>query len=524
MSAIADALTLSREPVFLVALELTGKTIRVSTRDVSVPSSGDDVGFEGILLKPPAFGNSFNLDSMTYSMSSISLSLANNGRIQDLEPDVEMDGGVGKVWIWTPGLTWEQVEENGLLFRGTIQKQGHDRGSYSIQLVEETRFLDRTIPEQVIDTSRWPAHRTVGGGGSVAGKPIPLVFGSWEGLVPMWCVETAAFQYIIGQGIMVSTDADYTAGTVSVWNGSGAAVGAGNYAFSQPVDGQGLPTALFDFTGGQTEVLTCSVEGLMDGSGEYTGTAGDVIERPGDIIHYLWANYTRLVQSGVIGVGSLKALRANLPGTSFAVWIGAQSTVREVVDRILVQCLCARAQIMGKVSVVAFEPNWSKAPPPAAYLDTTVDALAGSVAIGRTPMDKVCNAVLTQYQWDPLASTHTMVTWRDWTNDDRCEKSKNRYGARPTAQLSLPDVRSITAATTLQSRYLDWFAMRHDLLYMTCSWEKGIDVQEGDVALITCPEGPARDAGGWIEEPFMLLERKFTQTGIDQVWWRYGTE
>jgi hypothetical protein len=119
--------------------------------------------------------------------------------------------------------------------------------------------------------------------------------GDWPKGVPLNCVDTVDYKYLCHLGVAKSANADYTAATENVYDKDGAVIAAVNYTFHPDgLDGQGNPLAYFDFTSDQTagEPLSCSVRAIYDGSGDYTGTAGTLIEHPAHIVHYLLDRYS----------------------------------------------------------------------------------------------------------------------------------------------------------------------------------------------------------------------------------------
>ena len=52
------------------------------------------------------------------------------------------------------------------------------------------------------------------------------------------------------------------------------------------------------------------------------------------------------------------------------------------------------------------------------------------------------------------------------------------------------------------------------------SYSDGWQIQEGDAVLWTIPEGTSYDGNGYVNEKFILLDRRFSRDGIYQRYWR----
>lgn len=522
MSTISDALKKSRQARILVECDMGGYVLRISDENVSVPSStGDAKIFHRLVLNDLSVGSSFSISSFTYAVQSASIVMSNvvpktvwrTGRICDCETQYNIDGAIGRIFVWCPGLTWEDTEKNGCIHRGVCAKTSHDDRTYSFTITDETAAKFHTVPAVTINENTWPTHRTEGGGGSVSGKAQQLVFGDWPKGIPLSCVNISAYKYLAMLGIALSADAEYTAGTENVYDSDGAVIDAAYHTLYKRLDNEGNTVTYFDFSADQidSEPLSCSMRGIYDALGDITGTAGTLIEHPADILRYL-AIYHSDVEN--IDTETLKTLKAILPGLKYAAIINSQTDGLSITDRILNQCLAARVIRPGGIGCMTFDINGVIA----ARIQRDTDTIQRPII---TPTDEslIVNDIEVKYAINPTTGAYEGSLTRNRTNDDRLKESYHRYGSRPKVTLSYPDVRTDGAAATLVSRYIDVYAMRHNLVKWTVPWWIGWDVREGDSALLTLKEGPSSDGNGYINERAILLDKNHTADGIAQTWW-----
>lgn len=495
-----------------------GKDISGIVSNLRLAGSGNEKLFEGSILNKFEVSQTFDITGPKYSLGNVQIDIANKNRFQDEEKVRRLDGGVGKIYIWCEGLTWHDIEEAGLMFRGIFRKNYHDKFVYSFSLVDPIKAKSKELPENTITTDTWANHRTEGGGGSVAGKSEPLLLGNWLKAIPLLCVDTAAFKYLACVGVVESVDADYTAGTVDVYDKDGGVIAPAGYTFYPGgIDEQGNVIAYFDFAGDQVanEPLSCSIEALDDNEGIY---GGDLIEHPANIIYYLWNLYMNFVP-GDIHVGSIRTMRSLLPGLKFASMVNSIVDGVSLSDRILSQCQCARIQRNGKAGIMPFDFD-----PIDIQRLKRFDLIGKTVRITKTPEDILCNDLKISYAPNPTTKQWEGEIIRNRTNNPDCEKSYNEYGIRPQRELFLTDIQQEDVAVYCADRYLKIRAFRHDIVECGTSYWESFDTLEGDGSLLTVEEGSSLDGDGWVDEPFILLERKFGFNTIHQKWWRIGVK
>ena len=522
MSTISDTLKKTKESYLLVELDFGGLVKRFAERDITVPySSGNDKFFQCAIMNRITISNRYNVRSGQFASSGVSINLANKERLQDEEARHRMESAIGTIYLWCPGLDWSEIESDGVLFRGMFEKNYHSLTEYAFRLKDLMIGKGKTLPETTINEDRWPNMRTEGGGGSVAGLPQALVFGDWPKGIPLKCVDTDGFKYVAFVGNSKSADADYTGETENVYDKDGSVIDAANYTFYPGgVDGQGQLVAYFDFTGDQSanEPLSCSIQGLSDGSGEFTGTAGTLIEHPADIAHYLLKNHTNL-DSDHIDVESLKTMASLLPAAKFASIINKSADSIDVIDRILSQCIASRVQRVGKIGVMT--PVISG--PVIGKTKKAMNILERTIRISSTPRDEICNKLKVQYGLNPTTGEYEGELTRDRTNNSECNRSYLQYGEAPEVVLRMVDVQEEATAIQLADRHIEQKAFQHDVIECAVPYWEGFDVKEGDIASLTAEEGSSTQGDGWEDEECVLLDRTFHSNYIEQTWWRVAT-
>ena len=173
---IAAAFRDSREAYFLITLDFNGWIQRFTTKlrgeinSLAVPNSGgNDLFFDGLIQNNLEVGASLDLYSMRQTLGTVRVDLINKHRFQDNEKHHHLDGGIGEVHLWTPGLDWTDIEPYPIS-RGTFRKEYHDKFTYSFTLEDTSKSKFHQLPRHIINNDTWSTHRTEGSGGSVASK------------------------------------------------------------------------------------------------------------------------------------------------------------------------------------------------------------------------------------------------------------------------------------------------------------------------------------------------------------------
>lgn len=524
LSTIAAQLKKGYEPYFLIECNFDGYYDRIATRPISIPNSGTYAKFfDGKMINDIHYGASFSFDNMTYNIGSIQVTRNNADRFQDQEGLRRLDGGICTVYIWCEGLTWADIHPHGIVSTGTFEKVSHNKYNY-VYNINDLSKSDKygLVPKITINDSTWPLHRKAGGAGSVSGDFVPIVFGDYPYGVICKCVDTSSdFLYIVTSGISKSLDADFTAGTEAVKDNEGVTINAGNYELQQTVDSLGNPCTILDFIGNYAseEPISCSIQGITDGSGEYTGTAGTLIEHPSDIVEYLVDNFGS-VASSYTDVETFKSLKVVFPALKYCLSIVNQTNLTEIIDRILSQVGCASTQRLGGYQgIMIFDTDKS----PSARLIQNQVQIGREATFTKTPERLICNKLELQYGLNVSTGKFEKSIFKNKSMTPECLQSYIQHGKEYEKTIQLQDIHDDSTAELIATNYIDIFAFRHDMMEWQVPTYEGIEIRRGDVAMITIAEGGSLDGTGWNQEPCILVEKKYKKNMISQTWWKIAT-
>jgi hypothetical protein len=187
-----------------------------------------------------------------------------------------------------------------------------------------------------------------------------------------------------------------------------------------------------------------------------------------------------------IDTASIETMRGILPGiemvTTVDTWVGSF----DLIDRILGQCMCARHQKWGKVSIVSFDING-----PALWHINPTHILGETVNIGFTAFEKITNKLNVSY--GPAAGAWGSTISIDKTNNKKCKESDLTYGPLPEIDLKLTDCATLANANYCIDRYLDFFAIRHETIELDLPYSVAFDMECGDVGELTIEEGSSNN-------------------------------
>jgi hypothetical protein len=521
LSTIKAQLKKGYEPYFLVECDFDGYYDRIANVPVGVSnSSGNDYFFDGRMLNTINYGATFNWESFSFNIGSIQIDRNNSDRFQDQELKRRLDGGICKLYIWCEGLTWQDIDPYGIVCLGTFEKVYHTKYSYVFNINELTKS-DKygLVPKITINDDTWPLHRKAGGAGSVSGHFVPLVFGDFPSGVIGKCVDTSSdYLYIVTSGIAKSVDADYTATTENVYDNEGITINAGNYEVRTDVDGLGNPCTLIDFTGNYAseEPISCSIRGITDGSGEYTGTAGTLLEHPSDIVRYLIDNFGSKT-TYYIDYETFNTLKSLYPSLKMCIAITEQTSIDEVISKILKQVNCAStARIGGYQGIFIIDSNRGIS----AQLIADQLQIGKTATFEKTPERLICNKLIVQYKKNHASNAFEGEVRLDKENNVLCNQSYIQYGFEYEKTIQLDYIYDVQTATDTATGYINLFAFRHDTMKWQIPTMDAINIRRGDMAVITHEEAP----GGWTEEPCILIEKKYKKNMVEQLWWRVSTD
>jgi len=252
---------------------------------------------------------------------------------------------------------------------------------------------------------------------------------------------------------------------------------------------------------------------------DYSNTMGRTIATmpamegsPADNIASLLLNQTNLTLDD-IDMGSLGTMEAMFSAYNFSTQVTSETNAFNIVDRLLIQLVCGRKMIRGKLGIINFDMRG-----PLAFKLNSEDVLGRTVRVSSTAQEQVANDIYVQYNQSGGSWGSNMTI--DYTNDDMCRRSRREYGPRPQRRLSLADVPDIITARACVGRFLQWRSHRHHILECTVPHHLGFDMREGVKAEWTLGEGPSTDGKGWVDEEFILVENSFTPSGFRQKWLR----
>lgn len=145
MSVIGQGFKRNDGAFFVIELDFEGFKVNLSTKNVSVPNSGGNPKlFEGKLLNEIQVGSLFDMRVPRYSAPSVTLTIANDGRLQDYEKKHRIETGVARTWLWSPGLDLSEINDYPV-FWGMCRKVNHTKDEYMIQLVDVAGVKGRMI-------------------------------------------------------------------------------------------------------------------------------------------------------------------------------------------------------------------------------------------------------------------------------------------------------------------------------------------------------------------------------------------
>lgn len=520
MSTISNAIRDSNEVHFLVDLKFDGFRKRYSDLQVNIPrnsSASPAYSFDGKITAISSITNRFDINNFKYSLQTVSITIANpfsntDERLQDFETVRKLDGSIGNIYIWSPGLTWEDIESDGLLFSGIFQKQYHNSEIYSFNLVDYSESRFNKIPNKFINDETFSNFNMTASSGS-GGKEQQLIFGDWPKGIKLECIDTESYKYFLSSNYVGMQEGSFYPGvTEYLYASSGT-----TYTFStsgtsiySSLDGLGNPHTYVKFASDQSasEPLSCSMIGITD-SGVTT------IEHPSDITKYILDNYSNL-KYNEIDYGSLDEMKNILSGVKYTTCFNSSISGAAAIDRLLNKLLTVRInKIGGKIGILCFNLDGSIK----ARYTKQKHCISKDIVISKTPFNLICNNLTVNYAVNVATGSYEKSSHADSGNNTVCKQSEIDYGKQPEIILTIPDIWDSSSIDLLIDRYLSFYAYRHDIVEWEVSYADGFDITEGDIVTVTLPEGSSTHGQGWIDEKCILLQRKFKRKSINQLLW-----
>lgn len=511
---ISSTIKATREVQFLLDLEFPGATKRYATKDLSV----DDYLYEGKILDMPEIGASFSFDGPQYQNGGYSFVLANDEAFHTLLARVKVDGSIGTVRAWSPGLTWANIETNGVICRGVFRLDHYTDSEIHFELADMSEHKLKALTGYYFNLNDFPDMKIAmadTGAKSSSGKIIPLVFGDWSRGVPMTNIVTykSYSQYVVGIGPAKSVHADYRV-TKWLYNYADGETGAIYTFYPAALWKPGLPLIHFVVTTGTSyegwEPYHCGIKGIYDALGLYTD-AGELVEHPADIMRWIIDNYGEYT-AGQVDIAGFAAMKQIIRAARCCTWIGSNIEGRQMLDRLASQFWTAIDSTTG-LSLVTFDING----PVVGRISEPEDGITDGPVIRQTSLDLIVNNLTAKYSYNANTGAYEGTLNKDYTNNKLCRDSHYSYGQRPKEELLFTDVWNESLAEQCINRFLDMRAMSHELIEWTVPWHVGWPFRQGDVAELTV------DKPGWVDERAILIEKHYTEDGIRQVWWRINT-
>lgn len=340
-------------PVWLVALSLPGGTRRYAVSGGASATSGL---YHGRVLSHGPFGRGVSERTVSLEIYSTSVTIADHdstfAAILDGAQGNAVRGSTATILLGEESLAqgdWSTV------YTGRID--GYEQSAphiWNLELRPNDLPLQRdSIPKGIITASDWPNAEK-----DVLGKRYPIIFGkhdsvssSNQGFVPLYCVDTLSFKYLVGVGVL-TVDRVYVDGTPATgWTASTTTV-------------NGRLQTVVTFTASQGDAtITADVRGLTT-----TGTGGgSLITDPPTILKYLLVQFIYGDwKAGAWLADSTAPVDTTAFGTTYysqrsasgSVWIGAQRTGLAVVTDILTSWeMRAYWTTGGKIAVRVEDPS-----------------------------------------------------------------------------------------------------------------------------------------------------------------------
>lgn len=520
MTTLLDAFKDSYAQVFfLIKMDFDGLILRYTTSPSAIQVDSAELYLPGILSNI-TIKSTFDIRTFKYSIGNLQITIENSSRLQENELNRVLENGECTIYLYSPGVTIEDMENNGVLFIGSFKKQSHTKNNYVFDVAGRIKDNVEQIPTSVIDTDTWPNHRTTSdGGGSIAGSPQPLIFGEWPNAsVELLPVDTSAYKYLATIGTIESTDADYTAATVNVYDDAGSVIGAANYTMEYVSDGENNRVVIFNFTSDQTssEPLSCSIEGI------YAENIGNddskMLNRPGEICKYLISRYSNLS----VDKASLATMQTTRTQFYYSTYINSFIDGIDVLDRLFTQCFSARyLHSNGNFGCVTFDLNGSIIK----KIDLNTESVnQNGISISQTFEDLVTNDLLLQYAYNPVTRKYAKTKRFYFKNNTQCYDSYYKYGQQPQRVVQLTDIQNDSTALNYGSLYLDIYSQKHYILSAVLPHYMAYGLKEFDNVELTTDVGITQvgsDAGtGWENEKFIILDRNITDNGVKFRFWK----
>jgi len=465
--SLADNFETDQEIVFLVELTVEDMILRFATKDVNVPYFGRDT----VISSAASLTLSGNYSEI--SNMHISGNVSITGDYNKLE-NVEVDGNL------TISDTALSTELKGVTVHGLYTNYGTD--TVRIHVNNDPKYFDGVILNDISVRNYF----------------------DWNSL--RYSAASISLRLVNGDRLQdheVLRRIDNATAKIWVWSESSGWKDIEDYPIFQGIIRKsGYNKFYYDI-----DILDFAATN-NDGLDSLSISA----QHPANTIHGILTGNTN-IDIDRIDVASIETMKAVLPGLKMATTVDTWVGSFDLIDRILMQCLCARHQKWGKASIVSFDVNG-----PVLWHIVPNQIIGETVNIGFTAFEKIANKLNISY--GPAAGAWGSTINKDRTNNDKCKKSYLSYGTLPKIDLKLTDCATLANANYCIDRYLEFFAERHEIIEIDLPYHVAFKMECGDVGKLTIEEGSSLDGEGWDAERCILYEKSYLSTHINTKWWK----
>lgn len=229
------------------------------------------------VMYPPAIKTALNFSSELFDSKTLTGRSSNGaGNIELLNGDGELDDILSVAWDNAPisikvGADYFDPGDFVEVFRGVVESATWDTSRITLRVRDRQALFD-----EALQSNRYGGTGGLDGGADLAGKPIPLLYGTKPNIKPV-LVDASNLIYQIHDGSVEAIDAVYFAGLLAA-AGTDYTVDLANGRFTLLTAPNGIVTcdARGDNTGGYIDATTDIVYRLVTTHAGFTLTDFDL--------------------------------------------------------------------------------------------------------------------------------------------------------------------------------------------------------------------------------------------------------